>query len=81
MADDKAELERIVPADEASLARPGYPRQAGYPESSGYGYGYGEEEDGLRLSDLWRTVRKRKWLIITITFIVTTTRHYRGLPN
>ncbi len=71
MAGEKAELERIVPADDAIPARPGYPRLTGYPESAGYGYGYGDE-DGLRLRDLWRTVRKRKWLIITITFIVTT---------
>ena len=73
MADEKVDLERVVPAEETSLARPSYPRLTGYSESAGYGYGYGEEDDGgLRLSDLWRTVRKRKWLIITITFIVTT---------
>jgi succinoglycan biosynthesis transport protein ExoP len=71
MADEKAELERILPADDLALARPGYPRTTGYAESTGYGYGYPEEE-GLQLRDLWRTVRKRKWLILTITFIVTT---------
>jgi polysaccharide biosynthesis transport protein len=74
MADEKAELEKVIPGDDAQLARPGYPRTAGNPYAAGYGYGYGygEEEEGVHLREIWRIVRKRKWLILTITFIITT---------
>lgn len=72
MADQKAELEKITPADEAILMRPGYPRAPGYADANNYGYGYGEEEEGINLRALWRTIRKRLWLIITIAVIVTT---------
>src|SRR5262249_30393395 len=41
--------------------------------SYGYGYGYGVPDDQkIHLRELWRTVRKRKWLIATITVIITT---------
>src|SRR6185503_11729938 len=39
----------------------------------GYKYpatGYAED-DTVRLRELWRTVRKRKWLIISIVLVVT----------
>jgi capsular exopolysaccharide synthesis family protein len=74
MADEKAELEKVIPSDDAQLARPGYPRTAGFPYATGnaYGYGYGEEEEGVHLREIWRIARKRKWLILTITFIITT---------
>lgn len=82
MADEKAELERIAPVDDAPVARAGYPKMPGYPEAMGYGYGYGEQE-GLHLRDVWRTINKRKWLILTISFIVTTIvtiEAYRSKP-
>ncbi|HSO74335.1 MAG TPA: polysaccharide biosynthesis tyrosine autokinase [Blastocatellia bacterium] len=73
MADDSLGIEKVPPSEDVMLLRPGYPRAMGYPESQAYGYGYGdEEEEGIRLRELWRTIRKRKWLILTISVIVTT---------
>lgn len=74
MSDEKVELENVEPRESVPLVRPHYPRAAGYPEAPAYGYGYGypEEEEGLHLRELWRTVRKRKWLILTIAVIITT---------
>jgi polysaccharide biosynthesis transport protein len=70
MADGRGELEKITQPEEAPLERPTYPRAPGYVES-GYGYGYGEEGARMRLLELWRTVRKHKWMIVTIAAIVT----------
>jgi capsular exopolysaccharide synthesis family protein len=72
MADERVELEKVAP-EEDTLLRPGYPRRAGYPEGFG-GYGYpssGPDSDGVHLRDIWRLVRKRKWLIMIIAVIVT----------
>jgi polysaccharide biosynthesis transport protein len=75
MTGDRVELEKVDPPDEAPLVRPYYPKAPGYPEMPAYGYGYGygeQEEEGLHLRELWRTVRKRKWLILAIALIITT---------
>ncbi|HXU38826.1 MAG TPA: polysaccharide biosynthesis tyrosine autokinase [Blastocatellia bacterium] len=75
MSDERVELERVTPHEGAPLLRPGYPRMPGYPESAAYGYGnpYGEDdEDSVHLRELWRMIRKRRWLIIAVTVIVTT---------
>src|SRR5690349_2924882 len=71
MPDEKSELEPIphqtvdITARESSGTRPHYPNS--------YGYGYGTPDDQkIHLRELWRTVRKRKWLIATITVIITT---------
>jgi capsular exopolysaccharide synthesis family protein len=81
MADERVELEKM---DDAPLVRPGYPRVPGYAEAGyGYGYGYGEEDERIHLRELWRTIRKHKWLIITIVVIVTsivTVEAYRAKP-
>ena len=37
----------------------------------GYGYGYGGEEK-VNLRHMWRTIRRRKWLIMSIVLTVTT---------
>jgi polysaccharide biosynthesis transport protein len=69
MADERFDLEKSpaieITAKETSGLRPRYP---GY----GYGDGYGKEEGKIHLRELWRTVRKRKWLIVTIVFVITT---------
>ena len=75
MADESFAIEKVPEPEDSLVLRPGYPRAIGYPESPAYGYGYGygnEEEEGMRLRELWHTVRKRKWLILTIAVIVTT---------
>ena len=74
MSDERVELERVPPQDEAPLVRPGYPRAA-YPDAMPYGYGnaYSEDdEDSINLRELWRIIRKRRWLIVCVTVIVTT---------
>lgn len=84
MAEERRELEKVPQAEEGSLVRPGYPKTASFDESGyGYGYGYGEQDDRVHLRELWRTVRKRKWLILTIAVIVTsivTVEAYRTKP-
>ncbi len=76
MSGERVDLEKVDPLDETPLVRAKYPRAPGYPEmpAFGYGYGYGEEEEeeGLHLRELWRTIRKRKWLILIIAVIITT---------
>ena len=73
MADEKQDIEKLPPpvplevvAREAGGLRPHYP--------SSYGYGYGSKPDDqkIHLRELWRTVRKRKWLILTLVFVITT---------
>ena len=72
MPDEKSELENIprqtieIAARETSGVRPHY------PNSYGYGYGTGGDDQKIHLRELWRTVRKRKWLIATIVVIITT---------
>jgi uncharacterized protein involved in exopolysaccharide biosynthesis len=70
MPDQKSELEKIapqvidIPAHEVTGIRPHYPNS--------YGYGYPADNQKIHLRELWRTVRKRKWLILTIVVIITT---------
>ena len=74
MSDERTDLEKVTPAAalegaarEGAGLRPFYPQGTGY----GYGYGYAADDHRARLRELWRTVRKRKWLIITIVLIAT----------
>jgi capsular exopolysaccharide synthesis family protein len=73
MADGKLDLEKLplsTPIDIAARESAGL--RPSYPASYGYGYNYGQAEQKVHLRELWRTVRKRKWLILTIAFVVTT---------
>jgi polysaccharide biosynthesis transport protein len=70
MSEERVELEKIQPNEEAPLGRPSYASH-----SQGYGYSYGfanAEEEGMHLRDVWRIIRKRKWLIASLTLVVTT---------
>ena len=71
MSEERLELEKllsheVLPADAAGFQPRDY-------RLTGYRYpatGYAEEEKIL-LRELWRTMRKRKWLIISIVLVVT----------
>jgi polysaccharide biosynthesis transport protein len=73
MEDKRVELERLNPKDENPLIRPGYPTMPGYSvESPSYSYGYPTVDKGsVNFRAIWRTILKRKWLIVVIVFMVT----------
>lgn len=73
MADERLELEKVTPPEDAALVRPGYPRMGGYPDGSayGYGYGYGEDDERAYIRRMWRAIKKRKLVIAVIAIIVT----------
>ena len=73
MSDDKFEIQKLpettpieILPKEATSIRPHYP--AAY----GYGYGYGEDDQKKLLREMWRVMRKRKYLIASVALIVTT---------
>ncbi|MFP5265434.1 MAG: GumC family protein [Blastocatellia bacterium] len=73
MPDGKFDLEKLQPSTPIDIvAREASGLRPSYPGSYGYGYNYGQAEQKIHLRELWRTVRKRKWLILTVAFIVTT---------
>lgn len=71
MADERVELEKVSPTD-LTYGQASYPRPAGY----GYGYGsnYGTDPDAgsINLRNIWKTIRKRKLMIIITALIITT---------
>lgn len=72
MAEEKKELGRALTTEETALIRP---FTAPRPSTQSYdnGYGYGPDPDGgIHLREVWRILRKRKWLVATIAIIVTT---------
>lgn len=84
MSEERLELEKllsheVLPADAAGFQPRDY-------RLTGYRYpatGYAEEEKIL-LRELWRTMRKRKWLIISIVLVVTslvTVEMFRTKPT
>ncbi|MGH9833877.1 MAG: GumC family protein [Blastocatellia bacterium] len=71
--EEKNKLERVRESDEAILIRP----SGAAPISSmdQFAYSYNREmdaEDGFNVRDIWRKVRKRKWLVLLIVVIATT---------
>ncbi|MFY9609935.1 MAG: polysaccharide biosynthesis tyrosine autokinase [Blastocatellia bacterium] len=69
MPDEKFDLEKLpeppdIVARETTGLRPHYP--------NAYGYGSGPDNQKVHLRELWRTVSKRRWLILSISLIVTT---------
>lgn len=76
MPEEKFELERLGPQDvmppgDASFQPRDYRYSLRSLASGGFGYGYGDEER-VHLRELWRTIRKRQWLIISIVLTATT---------
>jgi polysaccharide biosynthesis transport protein len=47
------------------------PEESSY-RSSGYGYGAGGAESEVNLLDYWRAIRKRLWMVIGVTALITT---------
>jgi capsular exopolysaccharide synthesis family protein len=75
MEDERIEIEESRNRNEVALVRRGYPKVAVNPEVYDYGlednYGYDSKGSDFNIQDIWRKVRKHKWLILTITVIVT----------
>ncbi|HZS09417.1 MAG TPA: polysaccharide biosynthesis tyrosine autokinase [Blastocatellia bacterium] len=71
MANEKFDIDRLSPAEQEALVRT---VSKGLSSSEGYGYGHGQgaEENTIHLRDLWRTVRKHRWMIVVLALIVTT---------
>src|SRR5262249_15456232 len=75
MADDKLQLEKGTLPDEERLARSGYPPYVGAARyADGYSNDYSLEGGSIQpqLQEVWRRIRKHKWLIFFLSLIVTT---------
>jgi capsular exopolysaccharide synthesis family protein len=78
MENKRSELEKVPTPEQGTLVRTTYPHSAISPDLYLDGYGYGnpynevESDETAVLRGLWRSVCKHKWLVITITTIVTT---------
>ncbi len=69
---DKTALEKFESQDDALLHRPVVtPARAVSNDDYGYGRYNEDAEGGIHLRDIWRIVRKRKWLIGTLASIIT----------
>ncbi|HKV38883.1 MAG TPA: polysaccharide biosynthesis tyrosine autokinase, partial [Blastocatellia bacterium] len=57
-----------------ALLRPGYPRVGVSAEAYGSGYGYSYPDSGGKITprEVWRVLKKRKWLIAVIAVVATT---------
>lgn len=75
MSEENKSLEKFEPADESLLVRPvTTPRLSSLTDDYGYN-NFTEapaQAEGLDMRELWRILRKRKWLILAIAGIVTT---------
>jgi polysaccharide biosynthesis transport protein len=76
MEDEKSSFEESRFRDEFALVRRGYPKAAVSSDVYDYGYeesyGHDRKAKEFNLKDMWRQVRKHKWLIVSITIIITT---------
>jgi succinoglycan biosynthesis transport protein ExoP len=86
MGEERTELERVPPPDEAAFARLNDVRGGYYPNDYGYRYGdeYEQDAPSTALNDLWRAIRKHKFLVIFLTvactaFVTLETLRYRSI--
>ena len=70
MSEENHEIEKVAIPDEI-LLQPAYPRAADFRVEGDYGYGYGHKEENVRVREVWRNIRKHKWLVLTITVVIT----------
>src|ERR1044071_1830789 len=69
MPPERTDLEKVPPQSVDIPAQETAPILPHYPPS--YGYGHGGDAHKIYLREVWRTLRKRKWLIASIAFIIT----------
>jgi capsular exopolysaccharide synthesis family protein len=76
MSDERVEIEKIsspeIVQEEAQEYNPRYPGTVGTVGTASYGFTYGQEPDKVQMREIWRIIRRRKWMIATIALIVTT---------
>src|SRR5215813_432715 len=73
MADERADLGKALTPEESALMRPLVTsRPGGPPYDQGYtSYGVDPNTESIHLRELWRIVRKRKWLVSLISGVAT----------
>ncbi len=72
MADERAELEKSLAPEETAIMLPRQSGRGSTPNDYGYGnYGGDPAVSGIHLRELWRIIRKRRWLVALIAGIVT----------
>jgi polysaccharide biosynthesis transport protein len=73
MSEENKSLEKFEPADESLLVRPvTTPRLSSLTDDYGYSnFNEDPQTEGISMRELWRILRKRKWLILAIAGIVT----------
>src|SRR5215510_3534278 len=73
MADERVERGKALAPEGAALMRPlATPRGIAAPYDQGYaGYGMEPNAEGVHLREVWRIVRKRKWLVSLIVGVAT----------
>jgi len=73
MAEERVELEKALSPEETAMMRPfATSRPGGAPYDQGYtNYSGDSINNGIHLRELWRIIRKRKWLVSLIAGIAT----------
>src|SRR5215471_9291417 len=70
MLDEPTHLETVSDPIEVSIERTGSTTYSRTPYT--LSYPYSSEKEEMHLRDMWRIVRKRKWMVVSLTVIVTT---------
>src|SRR5262245_35541208 len=71
--DDQNKIDRIPQFDEASLIRPSGVAPISSMDQFAYNYyNAPPPEEGFNVREIWRKVRKRKWLVLAVAIIATT---------
>src|SRR4030095_3972749 len=71
MAKEVFDLEKLPQEESIRPLRPGYPSVGMYPEATYGSYGYPTEDGKINFAQIWRTIRKRRLLILIIVVIAT----------
>jgi capsular exopolysaccharide synthesis family protein len=71
MSEKRVEIEKNSPNHESSLIRLGDHRDGDFIDAYAYGYDHEAAEGGFHLREVWRAIRKHKWMVIIIPLLVT----------